>query len=162
MDLKKSAITIIYADGCIESIPIEIGKYYHYLYYEKLVLISERFKTICGACKFEKGIHYQIDKTLIESNAIVLQNWDVRDISICMEEGNAFPDLPDFGIYLPAQFGSIKQVEEFEYLIRDYPVLKRTYYKYINQDLGFTDNYSNEELLNEIEEFKNENIERRN
>ena len=132
------------------------------MYYEKLNSITERFKSICGSCKFEIGVHYKIDKTLIESGAIVIQNWDVRDISICMEEGKLFTDLPDFGIYFPAQFNSIKQVWEYEKLMGDYPCLKRTFYKYINQELGFTENYSSEDLKNEIYEFKYENIERRN
>lgn len=161
MDFNNTAIVIIYADGMIDSIPIEEDEFEHTKYYEKLLSISERFKSICGICNFQLGIHFHIDRLLAKNGAIIFQNWNIREIIASKMNGESYSELPDFVIYYPTQFGSQEQLKEYEKITNNYPKTNLVYYKYINDDLGFTDNYSNFDLQNEIDEFKNE-LERRN
>lgn len=162
MNFLNNAIVILYSDGYVDSIAIEPGIKDHAMYYKKLALLSERFRELCGNCSFDCGIHYHVDKILAENQAIVFQNWNVREVSKCLQEGNKFQELPDFAIYFSKQLGSLKQLEIFESMVENYPIIQLTYFKYVDSNIGFVDTYSHQDLLDEINEFKSDYIERRN
>lgn len=157
LDLKNIALLIIYEDGYIDYLNIDDEKY-HYFYYKKLVESSIRFNDLCGCCNFNYGIHYHADNILSENKAIILQNYNLKDI--VEDYYYSVNNMIKFFVYFPEKFGSLEQIDAYQKIILSNPDINFGKVKFVKKPLNDEYKYSykmysEKQLKVDIEEYKN-------
>lgn len=120
-NLPMQSILFIYQDGEVESVPIT--HFPHHLdSLQNNLEKMPRFANLYYQYKFtfHEYVNYMpIVSTLAKEGIVSLINFNLRDIVADSSLLNY--DLPGIEVYLPHEFGSLKQLEHIEKLLIYYP-----------------------------------------
>lgn len=124
-DISKNALMLIYSDGKVDSILEEEGldndDNFHLYYLTELYKKSSRLKAaLPNFTPYVKGkdnvLHDEVDNNLINQKIAIFLNQDIGQVVESRTGG-----LSLFNILLPKNYGSIKQTEKVEDILKKYP-----------------------------------------
>lgn len=120
-NLPMQSIVFIYQDGGVETVPIT--HFPHHLdSLQNNLEKMPRFANLCYKYKFafHEYVNYMpIVSTLAKEGTVSLINFNLRDI--VNDPSLLNYDLPGIEVYLPHDFGSLRQLEHIEKLLLYYP-----------------------------------------